>query len=95
MVYYWDFYRQQCRLHGQRRGRYLRPTVGEYLFGCCAAGMCSIGIAVIVIVTVVLFSLVLDSPVMSGLPTGWTKAIEGSVCKKHFKTLFPWYGNVL
>ena len=28
MVYYWDFYRQQCRLHGQRRGRYLRPTVG-------------------------------------------------------------------
>lgn len=32
-IYYWDAYKQQCKIDGRQRGRILSPAVGEYLAG--------------------------------------------------------------
>lgn len=92
-IYYWDFYKQECRRNRIPRGHILRPEVGEWMMGFLVQiFLCCIGCCIEYVSLTRGFSQI-TSLRRQGLPTGWTRPVHGSVNVEHFRDLFPHHGQ--
>ena len=79
-IFHWDFFKQACKSKGVKPGKYLRPTVAEFLSGH--------GDNVMIQRMHFHFDF-RNHGFWAGLPTNWTQPICGSVAAKDFLNHFP------